>query len=196
MNRREPIKITLLGNGAVGKTSLISRYMTDSFSSLHSPSIGSDFCKRMISVDQLVYEIHLWDTAGQEVYKSITPLYVRNTHILLICFDPTDKDVSCENQIQPWMNILNDKHQTWILFLVATKCDVYGEYGLSHELCENLKRKFNARGVYITSARNGTNINGLFEGAVRSYLSSPITEIEKSGLLLETRETNKGTCCK
>lgn len=187
------IKVAFVGNGAVGKTSIIGRYVNGLFNPDHIASIGSDFEVKKIVVDGLSYDVQIWDTAGQEVYHSITPVYIQNSQILMLCFDPTNQNTSWEAQVQPWLDIIAKRKQTWMLFLVATKCDVYGEHELDANLLAALKQKTKARDVYITSAKTGTNIEDLFEGSLRSYLREPL-EMDK-GLHLDDEKKQKQACC-
>lgn len=90
-----PFKVLLLGNSAVGKTTLVQRIATSSFDAMTEPTIGAGFS--VISLEALgprgpfPAKCHLWDTSGQELYRSITTSYFRGADAAIFCFDLTDE---------------------------------------------------------------------------------------------------------
>eukprot|EP00919_Chromeraceae_sp_WS-2016_P016922 GHVR01040392.1.p1 GENE.GHVR01040392.1~~GHVR01040392.1.p1 ORF type:complete len:113 (+),score=2.51 GHVR01040392.1:29-340(+) len=85
------IKIVLLGNQSVGKTSVIEKYISGNFDDSSHPTVGIDFLAKNITHHQKNYRLQLWDTAGQERFKSLIPGYLKNANCSLIIFDVTNK---------------------------------------------------------------------------------------------------------
>ena len=90
--KKNTIKIILLGNQNVGKTSLISIYSGKKFSEDTISTIGSDFIYEKLNIDNTEYTIQLWDTAGQEQFRSLNKIYFKGSDIVLFIYDITKKN--------------------------------------------------------------------------------------------------------
>lgn len=82
-------KIVFLGDMGVGKTSIIDRFIRDEFDSANNPTVGIDFLSRNFTLHSATYRLQLWDTAGQEKYKSLVPAYLRDAHAAVFVYDLT-----------------------------------------------------------------------------------------------------------
>jgi small GTP-binding protein len=145
--------IILIGNSAVGKTSLFKKIMTGSFSEKNISTIGMD--KRTFTIDAEVdeqgknvtksFNISLIDTAGQERYKSITKTYFKGADCILLIYDVTNKE-SYDN-VSMWIESIHDSignHETskYIIVLIGNKIDLIGVDGKIRAVDENeAKRK-------------------------------------------------------
>lgn len=123
MSYPKTYKIILIGSSSVGKTSLCHNIRGDMFDTKIPITIGVDFMKFQLSSTDKVYDIQIWDTAGHENYRSITKMYYRNSHIILLCFDLTNRKSFAE--LDMWMNeiklIIN--HPVYIC-LLGLKADL------------------------------------------------------------------------
>lgn len=81
------MKIVLLGDSSVGKSSLVQRFASDTFDANLPNTIGAAFISKPHTSSARTVKLEIWDTAGQERYKSLTPMYYRNAHVALVCFD-------------------------------------------------------------------------------------------------------------
>lgn len=97
-------KIILIGSSSVGKTSLCHNIRGDMFNSKIPITIGVDFMKFQLSSADKTYDIQIWDTAGHENFRSITKMYYRNSHVVLLCFDLTNRKSFAE--LDMWINEL------------------------------------------------------------------------------------------
>jgi len=123
------IKLLVVGNSGVGKTSLCNRYTSDTFSRCHKPTVGVEFYTKeykQVSEDRTV-KLHFWDIGGQERYISMTHVYYKNADFCLILFDLTNKEsfLAC----QKWKNDLDKKHELsdgskCPCLLIGNKCDL------------------------------------------------------------------------
>ncbi len=95
-------KILLIGNSAVGKSSLLLRFAEDIFTDSFLPTIGVDFKIRTIEAAGSKVKLQMWDTAGQERFKSILTSYYKGTHGVLLVYDITDRRSFVD--VQNWIN--------------------------------------------------------------------------------------------
>ena len=96
----------ILGDGAVGKTSIIQRFASDSYAEQHVATLGLDFCpQKHTTTSGITSNIKIWDTAGQERFKQLTYNFYKKAEGIIICFDLTDKN-TYEN-VQKWIEGIN-----------------------------------------------------------------------------------------
>ncbi|XP_068896267.1 ras-related protein Rab-23-like [Tenebrio molitor] len=86
------LKVVIVGNGGVGKSSMIQRYCKGTFTKDYKKTIGVDFLERQIEVDGEEVRLMLWDTAGQEEFDAITKAYYRGAQACVLAFSTTDRD--------------------------------------------------------------------------------------------------------
>ena len=84
-------KVVVVGDVSVGKTSFISQLTDNKFNSDYNPSIGVDFASKTIKFRNKIIKLQIWDTAGQEKYKSLIPTYIRGSNLIFIMYDLTSK---------------------------------------------------------------------------------------------------------
>ena len=114
-------KIIFVGDAGVGKTTIISRIMDSPFSDVYEPSIGIDFMSKNIKYHGQNVKLQIWDTAGQEKYKGLIPSYVRNSSIVFVIYDISNK-TSFDN-IPKWINFIKSIENT-TLILCGNKIDL------------------------------------------------------------------------
>lgn len=83
-------KLVFLGEQSVGKTSMITRFMYDSFDTNYQATIGIDFLSKTIYLQDKIVRLQLWDTAGQERFRSLIPSYIRDSQVAVIVYDITN----------------------------------------------------------------------------------------------------------
>ena len=154
-------RICLIGNICVGKTSLLARYADNSFKESYANTIGVDFRVITLKYKDIIAKVHIWDTAGNERFKSITINYYRSSHGFIYVYDITNKE-SFEN-LDMWINLTNENCGTnAINFLVGNKSDLEKEREVSKEEGEEFAKKYDL--IFIeTSAKNNDNVGKLFE---------------------------------
>lgn len=120
-------KIVFLGDQSVGKTSLITRFMYDTFDDQYAATIGIDFLsKTMYLDDNRTVRLQLWDTAGQERFRLLIPLYIRDSHVAVVCYDVTNKKLF--NNLEKWIkDVKLERGDDVIIVLVGTKSDLANE---------------------------------------------------------------------
>ena len=163
-------KVLLLGDTDVGKSSLILRYTEETFNSKLVNSIGVDFKMKKKEIDGKIIKVQIWDTAGHERFRSITYSYYRGANAIIIVFDITDKKSFLS--ITEWLKQI-EKHakENVFKFLVGNKSDLAEERKVTFEEAKEYADEHEL--PYIeTSAKEGININELFESSIKSFLSN------------------------
>ena len=94
------LKVIILGDSGVGKTSLMNQYVNKKFNAQYKATIGADFLTKEVTVDDRLVTMQIWDTAGQERFRAMAPMYYRNAAAAIVCFDITDE--SSFNTMKEW----------------------------------------------------------------------------------------------
>ena len=149
-------KILLLGDSGVGKSSIILRYIENNFSQNLMNSIGVDFKLKNIEVKGKKVKLQVWDTAGEERFRTITTSYYKGAQAIIVVFDITDRD-SFEH-VKNWMADVDKFAKEGVLrILCGNKCDLEHQRKISKEEGKELASKYGIQ--YIeTSAKDTTNI--------------------------------------
>ena len=164
MNSVSPIakyKLVFLGDVFVGKTSLIQRFMNESFDVNYQATVGIDFLSKTMYLGDRTIRLQLWDTAGQERFRSLIPNYIRDSAVAVIVYDLTNTQ-SFEN-IQKWIDdVKNERGDEALLVLVGNKSDKADERAVSEDDAQSKAKQLNL--PYIeTSAKSGENVQQLFK---------------------------------
>ena len=154
------IKLIFLGDVGVGKSSIMTRYLRDSFSENYQATIGLDFILRTIKIKNKEYNLAFYDTAGQEKFRSLIPMYIRDAKIILLVYDITKKE-SFDN-LNIWLESLKDIKEDIILYIVGNKSDMKKERQVLKEEGKKFAKEKNF-GFKEVSAKTGDGIKELFE---------------------------------
>ena len=153
-------KLIVIGDENVGKTSIINRFKNNLFSPEYEPTVGLDFQSIPILIDDQSVTLLLYDTAGQEKFKSLIPLYTNEANIILLIYDVSNKE-SFDN-IGKWFDSLNNINKEEVIFaLVGNKSDLDYNRKVTKEEAELYAKEHN----YIfqeVSALSGEGIQELF----------------------------------
>ena len=189
-------KVLLLGDSGAGKSSLILRYTEETFNSKLVNSIGVDFKMKKREIDGKVIKVQIWDTAGHERFRSITYSYYRGANAIIIVFDLSDKKSFIS--ITEWLKQI-EKHakENVLKFLVGNKSDLVEERKVSFDEAKQYADEHEL--PYIeTSAKEGININELFDSSITSFLNSSKNFGGEKNIKLNSEKTTsseKGICC-
>ncbi|CAG0920009.1 unnamed protein product [Notodromas monacha] len=169
-------KITVVGDGAVGKTCMLETFAKKKFPTEYVPTVFDNFEAKM-TVDGQVYKVVLWDTAGQEDYDRLRPLSYPDTKVFLVCFAVNSKD-SYDNVIHKWIPELRHHVPGAKVLLVGTKIDLRipqrpGETitCMTPKDGNDLKMRINAEKYVECSALTQEGLEGVFQEAMRVVLS-------------------------
>ena len=157
-------KIIFLGDQYVGKSSILNRFYQDKFEPDYQATIGLDFHSKNVSINGTNVRLLLYDTAGQEKFKSLIPMYIRDANIIIVVYDITSKDSFVHTD--HWVNETKDlKREDAIFVLVGNKIDLEDKRVLETKEAENFA---NEKGFlfYEVSAKSGQGIQELFENQI------------------------------
>lgn len=186
------IKTALIGDYAVGKTSLFQRYIYNKLS--YQPTIGVDFMPKDERVGELNVTLHLWDTAGQERFRSIVQTYFRNIYLFILVFDVSRK-ISFD-ALTEWLKTISEGNQNkYRVLLVANKADKPDtEWQVSHTDVNTFARKYNIDtcDVYYVSAEatDDPSITRMFRSTLTSIVED-IDYIQPFGGFIDRRQVRK-----
>uniref|UniRef100_A0A3P8Z4I9 RAB6B, member RAS oncogene family b n=1 Tax=Esox lucius TaxID=8010 RepID=A0A3P8Z4I9_ESOLU len=170
-NPLRKFKLVFLGEQSVGKTSLITRFMYDSFDNTYQATIGIDFLSKTMyledrtvrnSVSHLTPQVRLqlWDTAGQERFRSLIPSYIRDSTVAVVVYDITN--VNSFQQTCKWIDdVRTERGSDVIIMLVGNKTDLEEKRQITIEEGEQRAKELNVMFIE-TSAKTGTNVKQLF----------------------------------
>ena len=161
-------RICLLGDAAVGKTSLLTRFCDDSFKENYNNTIGVDFRVVTLKFKNIISKLHIWDTAGQERFRSLALNYLNNSHGFIFVYDITNKQSF--NNVINWINLAYEKNKNSIVnFLVGNKNDKEEERAVTEEEGKNLAEE--KKLLFLeTSAKKDNNVQKLFYYILYKFL--------------------------
>ncbi|KAJ6235065.1 ras family-domain-containing protein [Anaeramoeba flamelloides] len=183
---RSVIKIILLGQSGCGKTSIVMRWIDHSFTENTATTIGAAFYLKNLMINEKMLSIRLWDTSGQERFKSLAPLYYREAAGVILVLDIQDY-LSFE-KLKYWMNELRSNCNSLpIIGLAANKYDLFNDQQQQqqeiYEKAEKFAKTINAQ-LFQTSAKTGEGIEEIFEYVAKSV-------VEKNSNSLRFKKNNK-----
>ena len=171
-NKKDDIfsfNIITLGDSGVGKTSIIQRYVNNSFLQDTIATIGFNYGFKDVTLkNNKIVKLKLVDTAGQERYRAINKSYYKNVNAVLFAFS-LDKEGSLE-KIKEWKKIFEENKvgENIPTYLIRNKCDL-DEDDFDEELVEDLLKENNFLRFISVSAKNDININSLFEEIAENW---------------------------
>ena len=162
------LKITLIGDTGAGKTCIINRYINDDFFSNKASTMGVSCSNKLVKEDNKLLRVDLWDTAGQEQYRSLGRHFYKDSYVIILVYDITNRE-SFENLKIIWYkDLLKYNEKYTILAVVGNKNDLYEIEKVSEDEGRNYAKEINAI-FMLVSAKNGDNINNLFNDIVNLY---------------------------
>ena len=195
------IKLILLGETAVGKTSIINRYVQDSFSDSLMSSTSMAYVQKKITLNRQKISLNIWDTVGQEKFRSLSKLFFKDTKIVILVYSIVDKK-SFDN-LGYWLNSVKETiGNDFILGVVGNKCDLFLEQKVDEELGAEFAKKNGGIFEQISAKENRTGLDNYITKLVSEYLKlnpQEITNKSNNSIHLfkedENTEEVKAGCC-
>jgi len=154
------VKLVLLGESAVGKSSIVLRFVNNEYQDNKEPTIGAAFLTQRCKLDDRIIKFEIWDTAGQERFHSLAPMYYRNAQAAVIVYDIT-KPASLE-KAKTWVKELQRQaNPNIVIALVGNKIDLASNRSVPYEEAEAYANE-NELLFFEASAKTGTNIIEVF----------------------------------
>jgi small GTP-binding protein len=185
-------KCLLLGDSGVGKSSLMAKYVDNSFYNHFISTIGVDFKFKKFTVNDKNINLLIWDTAGQERFKSLTTNYYHDAYAVIICFDITD--LHTFRNLNFWFSELDKfANPTIKKILCGTKADLTEKRQVKYSDALDFARDKNLDYIEI-SAKNDNNVDQIFDNIIGKFIESyDNNEIIETKLQLD--DPQKILCC-
>ena len=164
-------KVVLLGDSGVGKTCIISRYISGTFDENSATTNGASYCSKNVNYEKLGKNLLLdiWDTAGQEKYKALTKFFYKDAAVCILVYDITRKE-TFDNLKTFWYSQLKENSgSNVVLGIAGNKCDLYESEDVKESEARQFAEEIGAI-FELTSAQNNTGINELFFEVGNKYL--------------------------
>ena len=183
-------KIIVIGDSNVGKSCLTSQAVRNKFIDFYQTTIGFEFLTFNIRMNSLVVKLQVWDTCGQEVYKSLISNFYRNSSLALIVYAINNRDSFEHAEI--WLSELkNQSNPNVKMFLVGNKCDLENNRVVSKEEGIKFKEEKNLDKFVETSAKTGKNARNILLEAAKMLYKGYLDRKDK--LSITPSETTEGT---
>ena len=188
------LKLIVVGNQGTGKSCILNRFVNETFEENYQATIGLDFQSKNITIHDQDVRLIIYDTAGQEKFRSLIPMYIREAQITLLVYDISDKDSfdAMPNWIQEVKEVLNKEV---VFALIGNKMDLESQRKVSYEEGKKLAEKNNFVFQEV-SAKTGKNFENLFEVQIFETVYNKFRkEFEKreEGIEQPNFETNDNT---
>ena len=184
----EEIKLILLGESGVGKTAIIKRYLYDKFDLDKTPSTSMNYVEKDIEINNKKFKLNIWDTIGQEKYRSLSKLFLNETQIVILVY--SINDLKSFKELDYWRNLYKEQlGEEIILGVAGNKSDLF----LSQEVTEEEGREFakenNGFFSLLSAKENKIGIDEFIFQLVKEYIDIKYNKIDINDFeIIESRE--------
>ena len=186
-------KILLLGDSSVGKTCILTRYSENTFQEDHLATIGLDFKQKIVNLDNgKTVKVQIWDTAGQDRFKSITKNYYKGAHGIILIYDVTTRKTF--DNVRKWIDTIKEEVSDKVnVILVGNKIDNNDNRKVTTEEGQEIANEYKLP-FYETSAKTGDNINKAFNDLITRVVDV-FGKYEEKGQKLGNKKKKANGCC-
>ncbi|XP_018792101.1 PREDICTED: ras-related protein Rab-18 [Bactrocera latifrons] len=188
------IKLLVIGESGVGKSSLIRRFVEDKFDDNHDVTIGMDFKSKVINIDGLEYKLALWDTAGAERFRSLTPSFYRKAFGAVLVYDITNRESL--TKLEAWLTELENYSDNPNIVTIVVGNKVDKERVISRE--EGLKFARKHRALFLEASAKGDQfVADVFKEIVAKIVTSEYYYYSQYGGTIDVgagEETGASNC--
>jgi small GTP-binding protein len=197
INKICQFKVVLLGESAVGKSSLVLRFVKREFHEFQESTIGAAFLTQTIQIDDTTVKFEIWDTAGQERYHSLAPMYYRGAQAALIVYDLTARESF--TKAQNWVRELQRQaNANIVIALVGNKLDLANKRAVEHNEAKSYADENNLL-FMETSAKTAVNVNEVFTAIATRLPKNDGDSAGPSGPVIKPGKTDdpkpRSGCC-
>ena len=200
MSDDNSIKVILVGMSGTGKTNIIKALVDKPFVDENDSTLTSSFVSKSIKINKKTYNLEIWDTAGQEMYKSLTKLFIVCSKVVIFVYDITDK--SSFNELDYWVKTVKDiLGKTPIYAIFGNKKDLFMNEKVTEEEGEKKAQEIGAHFKLTSAKTERENINIIVNDLVKEYVereekdNKSISNREESFALQINKEPKKKKKC-
>ena len=173
-DKREPIKIILLGSTCTGKTSIINRYYTNTFSDHLDRTYSANFIIKEITINDEKLIIHVWDTAGQEQFQAVNKIFIKRAKIVILVYDVTSQ--KSFDELFYWYHcVKTNLGDEIVIGLAGNKVDLINEENIKEEVtrkeAKELAEKWDATFALLSAKCDKNGIDVFFEKLIKKYVA-------------------------
>ena len=197
MENQNKIKIILLGNEAVGKTALINAYEDKAFSEVTTSTIGSGFIQKKVKINEKEYIVQLWDTAGQEKFRSVSKIYFKDSDIVIFVYDITNEK-SFNDLGEFWIGYVKDLIGNDKVFGIASnKIDLFENKKVEKEEGEKFAEDNGALFCETSAKEDPKGFQKFVNDLIVTYISKRKNVKKEQNINLNKNKLkkNKKNCC-
>ena len=155
------LKLIVVGNQSTGKSCILNRFVNETFDEHYQATIGLDFQSKNVTIHDQDVRLILYDTAGQEKFRSLIPMYIREAQIILLIYDISDRESF--DSVPKWLQeVLDVKNSEAVFALIGNKIDLENERKVTFEEGQKFANSNNFIFQEV-SAKTGANFEKLFE---------------------------------
>ncbi|CAG5107076.1 Oidioi.mRNA.OKI2018_I69.chr1.g3134.t1.cds [Oikopleura dioica] len=192
-NKIIQFKLVLLGEAAVGKSSLVLRFVKGEFKDHQESTIGAAFLTQTVCLDDVTVKFEIWDTAGQERYHSLAPMYYRGAQAAVVVYDIQCPDTF--SRAQAWVKELRQQaNQDIVIALAGNKADLAAKREVETEDAEVYAKENNLL-FMETSAKTALNVNDLFLQIAKKLPKKETQSGAANNVNLGESSNQKKPCC-
>ncbi|OHT09160.1 small GTP-binding protein [Tritrichomonas foetus] len=192
-NQSEYIKFIVIGSSGVGKTSILTRLVSGTFSDDTASTVGVEFVSAEVNVDGKSVKLQIWDTAGQERFRSIAKNYFHSAVGVILVFDLTER--KSFDDLGQWLEDVHQHcEQDTVVVLVGNKCDMTDERCISENEAKSFAEMHKFE-YFETSALCGDNIEYTFQSTAASALKIAESRKVSYDNVVLTNEPKESGCC-
>lgn len=184
-------KIVILGDAGTGKTALLARWADGGMSRAQAPTVGAAYRMIMFQHEGQSYPLHIWDTAGQETYRSTSPIYCRDARAAMLVFDLTNHE-TFEN-LGVWRQILAGESDAQFI-IVGNKCDLVEERAVDAGEARSYAKSLGVH-YFETSALTGDTVDEAFVDVATLAVVNRVDEFTRGVTLENDKAEKKKACC-
>ena len=179
------LKAILVGEAGVGKTNLINVTLNKDFNDNENSSVNASFSIKKLQASKKQYNIYLWDTMGQERLRSLTKIFFKNSKIVILVFDITNRNSF--NKLSEWEKLVKDNLGEDIIFgICGNKSDLFLKEAIPEEECQKYAESINAKWAYTSAKTDKNGFTRFLKELLQEYINlnnkkvKELKELEKN----------------
>ena len=194
MEEEPEYKVIFLGNSGVGKTQLINSLLGNEFDSDSIVTTNAIFFSKYVEINNKKYKINLWDTAGQEIYRAITSLFVKGSSIVVFVYDITDDN--SYNDLEFWIEKSQEILENESIYAIAgNKIDLFIDSKITEETAKSLAKSKGFFFQQVSAKKDPKGVNDFIRMLLVKYIDKYGEKKGEVNIKIENKSSKSRGCC-